>query len=135
MASRKDGRHNTTHVQSRILQRVSRKKTRSWYSLKALQRPAEKTACTVTNQASVMAAGGFRPRQLALISQKGQWQIRGREAQSRKETTQKAERVSSLSLSASARANGCARYDPEPSNSHVLVCEESAVIIHHLSKL
>ena len=37
-------------------------------SKKALQRSAEETACTSGNQPSVMAAGGLRPRQLALIS-------------------------------------------------------------------
>ena len=39
---------------------------------KALQKSAEETACTGGNQPSVMAAGGLRPRQLALISEKSQ---------------------------------------------------------------
>ena len=38
----------------------------------ALQRPAEETACTGGNQPLVMAAGGLRPRQLAVISEKSQ---------------------------------------------------------------
>ena len=66
----KDGRH--THAQSSLLQRASRRKARSWCSKKALQRPAIETACTGGNQPSVTAAGGFRPRQLALISEKSQ---------------------------------------------------------------
>ena len=47
---------------------------------KALQRSAEETACTGGNQPSLMAAGGLRPRQLALISEKSQPSVRGREA-------------------------------------------------------
>ena len=46
----------------------------------ALQRPAEKTACTGGHQPSVMAAGGLRPRRLALSCQKSQLRVRGREA-------------------------------------------------------
>ena len=75
---RKDGRR--THAQSRLVQRAPRRKGRSWCSKKALQRSAEKTACTSGNQPSVMAAGGLRPRQLALISEKSQLRVRSREA-------------------------------------------------------
>ena len=64
----KDGRH--THARSSFLQQTSRRKARSWCSKKALQRPSEETACTGGNQPPVMAAGGLRPRQLALISEK-----------------------------------------------------------------
>ena len=60
------------HAQSNLLQRAPRRKARSWCSKKALQRSAEETACTGGNQPSVMAAGGLRPRQLALISEKSQ---------------------------------------------------------------
>ena len=63
----KDGRR--THAQSSLLQRAPRRKARSWCSAKAVQRSAEETACTGGNQPSVMAAGGLRPRQLALISE------------------------------------------------------------------
>ena len=66
----KDGRR--THAQSSLLQRAPRRKTRSWCSKKALQRSAEETTCTGGNQPSVMAAGGLRPRRLALISEKSQ---------------------------------------------------------------
>ena len=41
-------------------------------SRKRYKRPAEETACTGGNQPPVMAAGGLRPRQLALISEKSQ---------------------------------------------------------------
>ena len=64
----KDGRR--THAQSSLLQRTPRRKARSWCSKKALQRSAEESACTGWNQPSVMATGGLRPRQLALISEK-----------------------------------------------------------------
>ena len=47
-------------------------KARSWCSKKALQRSAEDTACTGGDQPSVMAAGGLRLRQLALIIEKSQ---------------------------------------------------------------
>ena len=50
----KDGRR--AHAQSSLLQRTPRRKARSWYPKEALQRPAEETACTGGNQASVMAA-------------------------------------------------------------------------------
>ena len=73
----KDG---STHAQSSLLQRAPRRKTRSWCSKKALQRPVEETACTGGNQSSVMAAGGLRSRQLALISEKSQLRVRGRKA-------------------------------------------------------
>ena len=66
----KDGRRS--HAQSSILQRAPRRKARSWCSKNALQRLAEETACTGGNRPSVMAAGGLRPRQLALISEKSQ---------------------------------------------------------------
>ena len=66
----KDGRR--THAQSNLLQRDPRRKARSWCSKKALQRSAEETACTGGNQPSVVAAGGLRPRQLALISEESQ---------------------------------------------------------------
>ena len=66
----KDGRR--THAQSSLLQRTLRRKTRSWCSKKALQRSAEQTAYTGRNQPSVMTAGGLRPRQLGLISEKSQ---------------------------------------------------------------
>ena len=56
-----------------LLQRAPRKQARSWCSKKALQRPAEETACTGGNQPSVVAARGLRPRQLALISEKSQF--------------------------------------------------------------
>ena len=65
-----DGRH--MHAQSSLLRRAPRRKARSWCSKKALQRSAEETACTGENQPSVMATGGPRPRQLALISEKSQ---------------------------------------------------------------
>ena len=65
-----DGRR--THAQSSLLQRAPRRKARSWCSKKALQRSAEETACTGGNQPSVMAAGGLRPGQLALINEKRQ---------------------------------------------------------------
>ena len=39
---------------------------------KSVQRSAEETACTVGKQPSVMAAGGLRLRQLALISEESQ---------------------------------------------------------------
>ena len=41
-------------------------------SRKRYKKSAEETACTGGNQTSVMAAGGLRPRQLALISEKSQ---------------------------------------------------------------
>ena len=41
----------------------------------SLKRSAEETACTGGNQPSVMAAGGLRPRQLALISEKSQLRV------------------------------------------------------------
>ena len=66
----KDGRR--THAQSSLLQRSPGRKARSGCSKKALQRPAEETACTGGNQPSVMAVGGLRPRQLALIGKKSQ---------------------------------------------------------------
>ena len=66
----KDGRR--THSQSSLLQRVPKRKARLWCSKKVLQRPAEETACTGGNQPSIMAVGGLRPRQLALISEKSQ---------------------------------------------------------------
>ena len=69
-----------THAQSSLLQQAPRRKARSWCSKKALQRSAEEIACTGGNQPSVMAAGGLRPRQLALISEKSQLGVRGREA-------------------------------------------------------
>ena len=53
-----------------FLQRALRRKARSWCSENAIQRSAEETACTGGNQPSVMAAGGLRLRQLALISEK-----------------------------------------------------------------
>ena len=52
-----------------FFQRAPRRKARSLCSKKALQRSAEETACTGGNQLSVMAAGGLRPKQLALISE------------------------------------------------------------------
>ena len=61
-----------------FFQRAPRRKARSWCSKKALQRSAEETACTVGNQPSVMAAGGIKPRQLALISEESQSKVRGR---------------------------------------------------------
>ena len=64
----KNGRR--THAQNSLLQRAPRTKARSWCSKKALQRSAEETACTGGNQLSVTAAGGLRPRQLALITEK-----------------------------------------------------------------
>ena len=54
----------------KVVQRAPRRKARSWCSKKALQRSAEETAGTGGNQPSVMATGGLRPRQLALISEK-----------------------------------------------------------------
>ena len=66
----KDGRRS--HAQSSLLQRVPRRKVRSWCSKERLQKSAEETACTGGNQPSVMAAGGLRPRQLALICEKSQ---------------------------------------------------------------
>ena len=75
----KDGRR--THAQSSLLQQAPRRKAWSWCSKKALQRSADETACTGGNQPSVMAAGGLRPRQLVLISEKSQLWVRGREAE------------------------------------------------------
>ena len=92
--SHEDGKR--THAQSSLLQRASRRKERSWRSKKALQRSAEETACTGGNQPLVMAAEGLRPRQLALISEKSQLWVRGKEAYSRREKTQEAERGSSI---------------------------------------
>ena len=69
-----------SHAQSSLLQRAPRRKARPWCSKRALQRSAEETACTGGNRPSVMAAGGLRPRQLALISEKSQSSVRGREA-------------------------------------------------------
>ena len=66
----KDRRH--TRAQSSLLQRAARRKARSWCSKRALQRPAEETTCTSVNQLSDIAAGGLRPRQMALISEKSQ---------------------------------------------------------------
>ena len=66
----KDGR--PTHAQSSRLQRALRRKAKFWCFKKALQRSAEERACTGGNPPSVMAAGGLRPRQLALISKKSQ---------------------------------------------------------------
>ena len=66
----KDGRR--THAQSSLFQRAPRRKARSWCSKKALQKSAEETACKGGNQPSDMAAGGFRPRQLELISDESQ---------------------------------------------------------------
>ena len=71
-----DGRR--THAQRSLLQRAPRRKVRPWCSKKALQRPAEETACTCRNQPSVMAAGGLRPRQLALICEKSQFRVQSR---------------------------------------------------------
>ena len=89
----KDGRR--AHAQNSLLQPASRKKARLWCSKKALQRSAEETACTGGNQPLVMAAGGLRPRQLAVISEKSQLRVRGREAKSRKGKTQESERATS----------------------------------------
>ena len=61
-----------THAESSLLQRTPRKKAQLWCSKKALQRSAEETACRGGNQRLIMAAGGLRPRQLALISEKSQ---------------------------------------------------------------
>ena len=69
-ARHKDGRRS--HAQRSLLQQAPRRKARSWCSKKALQRPAEETTGTGGNQPSVMAAGGLRPRQLVLISEKNQ---------------------------------------------------------------
>ena len=66
----KDGRR--THAKSSLLHQAPRRKAQSKCSKKALQRPAEEKACTGRNQSPVMAAGGLRPRQLALISEKSQ---------------------------------------------------------------
>ena len=66
----KDGRR--TYAQSSLLQQAPRRKAQLWCSKKALQRSAEETACTSGNQPPVIAAGGLRPRQLALISEKSQ---------------------------------------------------------------
>ena len=81
-----------------FFQRSPRRKARSWCSKKALQRSAEETACTSGNQLSVRAEGGLRPRQLALISEKSQLSVRGREVRSRKAKTQEAERASSIPI-------------------------------------
>ena len=66
----KDGRR--THAQSSLPQRAPRRKAPPWCSKKALQRSAEEAACTSWNQSLVTAAGGLRPRQLVLISEKSQ---------------------------------------------------------------
>ena len=73
----KNGRRS--HAYSSLVPRAPRMKAQSWCSKKALQRSAEETACTGWNQLSVMAAGGIRPRRLALISEKSQLLVRGRE--------------------------------------------------------
>ena len=62
-----------THAQSSLLQRDPRRKARSWCFKKALQRSAEETACTGGNQPSIMAAGGLKPRQMELFSEKNQF--------------------------------------------------------------
>ena len=66
----KDGR--STHAKSSLLQRAPRKKARSWFCKKALERLAEETAGIGGNQPSDIAAEGLRPRQLALINEKSQ---------------------------------------------------------------
>ena len=79
----KNGRRS--HAQSSLLQRVPKRKARSLYPKKVEQRSAEETACTGGNQPSVMAVGGLRPRQLALISEKSQLRVRGRGHKAEKE--------------------------------------------------
>ena len=51
---------------------------RSWCFKNALERSAEETACTGGNQPSIMAEGGPRQIQLALISEKSQLSLRPR---------------------------------------------------------
>ena len=58
---------------------LKERKARSWCSKKTLQRPTEVTACTGGNQPSVIAAEGLSPRQLALVGEKSQSEVRGRE--------------------------------------------------------
>ena len=48
---------------------ASSKKESSWRSEKALQRPAEETACTGGNQPAIMVAGGLRTTQFTLVSE------------------------------------------------------------------
>ena len=67
-----------THAQSSLLQGAPRRKVRSWCFKKALERSAEETACTGGNQPSIMAEGGPRQIQLALISEKSQLSLRPR---------------------------------------------------------
>ena len=96
----KEGRRS--HAQSNLLQRAPRRKARSWCSKKASQKPAEETACISGNQLSVMAVGGLRPRELALISEKSQSYVeaeRYHEAAKERHRTQK-ERAASQSSSA-----------------------------------
>ena len=79
----KDGRR--THAQSSLLQRAPRRKARSWCSKKALQRSGEETACTGGNQPLVMAAGGLRPRQLALKGGKASCEFKAERHKAAKE--------------------------------------------------
>ena len=54
--------------------------------------------CLRGNQPSIAAARGPKPRQLSLISQKSQSEVRGEEARSRKGKTKEAERVCSIPI-------------------------------------
>ena len=110
-----------------------------------LQKPAEETACTDGNQRSVMAAGGLRPRQLVLISEKSQLWVWGRKAWSRKGKKQggrkseqppnhhqpqpltvdiKCTRVCTLSIRLYSHQQACK--DRTSTFSETLVCEQSA---------
>ena len=62
VSDKQDASAQTSWLKSGKLQRAPRTKAWSWLSKKALQRPAEETACTGGNQLSVMAAVGLRPR-------------------------------------------------------------------------
>ena len=110
------------------------------------QRQAEQTACACTNrnQPSVMAVGGLRPRQLALINEKSQSKQRHGAAKERRRIggrkskqppnhlQPKPSSVQSAVESAhhesdSTATNHHVRTDRQP--FQILVCEESTIII------
>ena len=144
---RKYGRH--MHAQSSLLQRAPRRKAWSWCFKKALERPAEETACTGRNQLSVMAWGSLRPRQLAFISEKNQSKF---EAKKHKATKKRPRRQKEPTASASTVCTKCRRVfastiglyshqracknwpqelttRTDPQATQILVCDGSAIII------
>ena len=75
---------------------------------KAPQKSAEGTACTGGNQSSVMAAGGLRPRKLALIMRKWVCKFDAERLKASKGRTQEADTASNLSMqSPSAEVFAC----------------------------